>query len=317
MVALRYVDVVPGADGPAVIDMASIRIDDLGLDVAADHSAHCLFRLYSAAPVSTVGIYELLRSAMVRSFRPDSVVRRTLQHEIEDLVRTAGSKWFSLEIDRSVLRTLSIEELRASAHAWSTLGAARAMSPVVFLQMKGSWPETESVIERLRAEIETTQALIDAHRSRPVPAATPRPKVNALLDQLLARDWPNSAEVGSQLGSASTTNAAQYASQLRAQNKLFGVWSTTDRTYRHPMFQFDVAGQVLPGVPDLLAALADPEDTRGWRRVLWLYGPRDELSGPTSVEARSPADVFAEDPERVIALANADRKGLESADASW
>lgn len=313
MAALRYVDVVPSTDGSAAIDVASIAMADLGFESASDRGLHSLFRLYAAAPVSEVSIYELFRGTVLRLFRPDSVVRRTLEREYRIAVdaKHPDSQWFSFELDRSVLRSLSLEQLRASASAWSTLAAARNKTSVVFIQTKGSWAETETMIERLRAEIEATQAVIEVRKPRPTPIAAQRAKVHELLNQLMAQGWPNSAEVGAQLGSVSGKNPAQYASQLRMQNRLFGTWSAADRTYRHPTFQFDATGLVLPRLPELLEALVDDDDNRGWRRTLWLYGGSDQLEG------RSPAAAFADDPDRVIALARAERTRQESPDATW
>ncbi len=154
-----------------------------------------------------------------------------------------------------------------------------------------------------------------------------------LRESLLARDWPDSAAVGRRLGSSDASALAR-VSRERAAGTLFGVWTGRDRGgYRHPDFQFLPSGSVHPRLPELLDALArQPDltpqrDRSGWERAYWLYQPRGRLSvqalalraaSPAQLRAdparfaaidsaaRTPAEVFATDPQAVIDLARED-----------
>lgn len=125
---------------------------------------------------------------------------------------------------------------------------------------------------------------------------------------LLAMSWPTSERVGEQLGFPVEV-AAQAAATLRATGRLLGVWSSTQRTFVHPTLQFDAKGCVRPDVDSLLAALPADGDEGGWRRAFWLYGVRDALAG------QCPADVFPNDPGKVLALARAEFE--EHSQATW
>lgn len=128
---------------------------------------------------------------------------------------------------------------------------------------------------------------------------------NALRDELLARGWPTSVDVGRANGSRA--NSEQWAKGKRNTGELLGVWSESEHTYRHPDFQFDAQGHLDPRVKDLLAALANVKefkpanDQGGWQRAIWLHGTALGLAGSDGQPA-VPADLFRIDPARVIAF---------------
>lgn len=113
---------------------------------------------------------------------------------------------------------------------------------------------------------------------------------------LLDLGWPTSERVGQQLGFEVESREA--AEALRVAGRLLGVWSNSQSTYVHPDFQFDGEGRLRPEVAILLATLPIEGDAGGWRRAFWLYGVREALDG------RCPADVFPDDPSRILALAS-------------
>lgn len=129
----------------------------------------------------------------------------------------------------------------------------------------------------------------------------------AVQEELLARDWPTSAEVGRANGSQ-LDNSAQWAKNKRDAGELLGVWSPTENTWRHPNFQFLPDGHLNPRVKELLNALAlHPDfeadrDTGGWHRAFWLHGATRGLAD-TDGCPRIAAEVFLEDPDAVIAFA--------------
>ena len=129
-----------------------------------------------------------------------------------------------------------------------------------------------------------------------------------LQQEFIARGWPTSAEVGMANGSGTAANPAHWASDRRDAGALLGAWSPQERTYRHPDFQFDKEGRLKSAVKDLLAALAThadftaQADKTGWHRVFWLYGTMRDLADKDGTP-RSAAEVFATDPQAVIAFA--------------
>ena len=137
--------------------------------------------------------------------------------------------------------------------------------------------------------------------------SSPQEATAAFRDELLALGWPTSAEVG-QANDSQTADPALWAKTKRDAGELLGVWDPAKKTWRHPNFQFEANGTLRPRIHELLAALAEtPEyeqeaDPTGWRRAFWLYS---SISPPIGAGGalRMKAEVFVEDPDRVIQLA--------------
>ncbi|CAD6563128.1 hypothetical protein ACFQ3P_41890 [Paraburkholderia sabiae] len=131
----------------------------------------------------------------------------------------------------------------------------------------------------------------------------------AFRDELLARDWPDSERVAARLG-VSSQDAAAYVHRLRTERIILGVWSRPRRRYVYPDFQFDREGRPIPDVATLLTILPDRDaESGGWENAFWLYWPCRVLDGA------KPADVFAEDPKRVIDAATGEFR--QPKDAAW
>lgn len=101
---------------------------------------------------------------------------------------------------------------------------------------------------------------------------TPTQAAVAAQDELLARGWPKSAEVGRANGSQ-LDDPAQWAKNKRDAGDLLGVWSPAENTWQYPNFQFLPNGRLNPRVKELLNALelhpdfkAD-KDRGGWHRA--------------------------------------------------
>lgn len=141
----------------------------------------------------------------------------------------------------------------------------------------------------------------------------------ALRDELLTRGWPTSEEVG-RANHSHAANPARWAKTKRDRGELLGVWSATDRTYRHPSFQFYADGTLRPRTRELLLALAEiPDfapsaDPGGWRRAFWLHGSSYALAGADG-QPRAAADVFLEDPESV--LQSVREEASQDPNSSW
>lgn len=136
---------------------------------------------------------------------------------------------------------------------------------------------------------------------------SPTEAAATLRDEFLALGWPRSAEVG-HANDSYAANPALWAKTKRDAGELLGVWDPTKNAWRHPSCQFEADGTLRPRIRELLVALAQipdykPEaDSSGWRRTFWLYGSSYSLAGADGAP-RTPADVFADDPDSVIQLA--------------
>lgn len=147
----------------------------------------------------------------------------------------------------------------------------------------------------------------------------------ALQTQILKRSV--SAAEAVRRSHAKTSDVSSWASRRRHDNRLFGVWLSPARTFVHPDFQFSAEG-IHPKLPELLAVLRTRAgfgaDRGGWRRACWLYQRDRRLAdhgtaldaarpaadatvvpvlGAASEVGRTPAEVFAHEPDRVITLA--------------
>lgn len=176
---------------------------------------------------------------------------------------------------------------------------------------------------------------VDANMPRPeihaahhtqLPAASPSPRDAILLASLTAADAARRSNTHAE-------DAASWASRERKAGRIFGVWSSQERAFVHPEFQF-TGDQVHPCLFELLRVLKHKagfnpaiSDKGGWARAYWLYQPRAELSAralaATKIDLddpvtaaltlmmvsddrpRSPAEAFAQEPQAVIELAQA------------
>jgi hypothetical protein len=134
---------------------------------------------------------------------------------------------------------------------------------------------------------------------------TPVEAARAVRDELLARGWPTSDEVGRANGA--TANPGRWAKDKQDADELLGVWSARERTWRHPTFQF-TNGLLNSCVKELLAVLAlhsdllPANDRDGWRRAFWLHGVTRGLAGADG-QPRAAIEVFLSDPDAVIKYA--------------
>ncbi|WNL48376.1 hypothetical protein RKE25_22855 (plasmid) [Dyella sp. BiH032] len=184
----------------------------------------------------------------------------------------------------------------------------------------GGGDETDwaRLVERLAADAPATEA------AEAAPA--PRTEKQRFLDEHCL----TAAQVASRWN-VRAEDASSWASRKRRADELFGVWSSSDRTYMHPEFQCakgltDDHRRALFATLRTRAGWSDaPDQDQGrWKRATWLYQPNTALSKAAlaapgidmsdpvtaaltlnfvSDEPRSPAEVFGEAPEAVIALA--------------
>ncbi|OAJ52498.1 hypothetical protein A6V36_13910 [Paraburkholderia ginsengiterrae] len=128
-------------------------------------------------------------------------------------------------------------------------------------------------------------------------------------DELLEKGWPDDRRIAELAGEAPCPGVATYAVQARARGSLLGVWSAPTHCFLYPDFQFDSSGDIRKDVAELLAVLPGEDDRGGWRRTFWLYSPHALL------DDRAPAEMFMDDPMRVITVAR--EEFLSDPEAIW
>ncbi|MDP9651298.1 hypothetical protein [Paraburkholderia caledonica] len=127
-------------------------------------------------------------------------------------------------------------------------------------------------------------------------------------DELLKKGWPGDREIA-ELVKARGPEATTYAIRAQASAELLGVWCAPRHCFLYPDCQFDRSGAIRKDVAGLLAVLPSGDDRGGWRRTFWLYSPH------TLLDDRTPAEIFLDDPTRVIAVAQ--EEFLGDPDAAW
>lgn len=123
-----------------------------------------------------------------------------------------------------------------------------------------------------------------------------------MLHQMLgdSQRWRSSTEVGLLLDSAAKDHKA-VAAKARVDEKCFAAFDGA--IFHYPAFQFDEQG-IGKYVAELVRVLPrDSDQTVSTEAALWCFAPDSALGG------RTPAVVFGEDPNRVIALAQVRRHG--------
>lgn len=140
----------------------------------------------------------------------------------------------------------------------------------------------------------------------PLPASTndERDRLRASFERrdrlLQSETWLSCDEVAIRTSDGIVGNdPEQHIRKLRSEGRLFGV--RFKGKYLHPDFQFDAQGRLMPEVKDLLDVL--PTGGTNWNLAFWVFQPTGALNG------RRPADVFRQNPDRVVAVARKDFLG--------
>jgi len=315
-----------------------VAIMEIPADGDVRFGSRPLTSFVQAPDVASFDVARHASKGVLRVFRPDSDAQWLTKSEIAELEqlarklleasrrigaldqlmparkRSAGHqevRYFELFADLAVHEVHAAEVAERAQRM--VLRADQAGSSGVLFEIEQYDPSVslpalfEGFNRSFRASVVTEAKLARVVVTAPV--RTPAQASAALRDELLGLGWPTSAEVGESHGSKAG-NKGQWAKDRRDRGELFGVWSATERTFRHPTFQFDETGAIRPLVKELISALsANPEfapaaDKGGWRRAFWLYGPTLALAGANGA-ARRPADVFVTEPAAVIQAARA------------
>ncbi|MGF6414861.1 hypothetical protein [Paraburkholderia sp. MM5482-R1] len=128
-------------------------------------------------------------------------------------------------------------------------------------------------------------------------------------DELLEQGWPDARRVAELGAKAPGPESTMYAIRAQESGDLLGAWSAPRHCFLYPDFQFDRSGVIRHDVAGLLAVLPGEDDRGGWRRTFWLYSPNALL------DDRTPAEIFIDDPTRVIAVAR--EEFLGDREAAW
>ncbi|WP_137915634.1 hypothetical protein [Rudaea sp. 3F27F6] len=139
----------------------------------------------------------------------------------------------------------------------------------------------------------------------PPPISTDgRDRLRASLERrdslLHSETWLSSDEVAIRISASIAGNdQEQDIRWLRREGRLFAV--RFKGRYLHPDFQFNAQGQLMAEVKDLLDVL--PRTDANWNLAFWVFQPTRALGG------KRPADVFRQDPQRVVVVAQKDFLG--------
>lgn len=125
----------------------------------------------------------------------------------------------------------------------------------------------------------------------------------AILRELLAVEslWLDSSAVGKRLD-ANSIDPKATAAQARRAGRIFAAWD--GHHFHYPAFQFEKYGGPCTKTSELIEVLPrDRDGTVGLDAVLWVFAPDFAFDG------KSPAELFAAQPERIINEARARRDG--------
>ena len=126
----------------------------------------------------------------------------------------------------------------------------------------------------------------------------------------LADDWPTAAQVSRAMGSTAG-NASHLATKLRRAGALLGVYlPVPGGSWRFPRWQFRPDGQPVEYLKDILHVLHNDgpfldtqRRTTGWGEVEWF------ISRHVLLDDKTPAEVLATDPKRVLEAARTEFGG--------
>lgn len=222
------------------------------------------------------------------SFDPDTKIFRALPsaEEPEALDRVLV-RWFRRQPKQAVRLLVQVDATSKALKAISV--QMDTLMTSVREAMQASWIQTPAVPEAMPEQSLQSAAAPGAKRRRD-----------------FAQGWPAALEVNAMLGSIAG-NARQKPARLRKTGQLLGVWVDAENRYLYPPFQFH-RDELRPEMKTLLSILP-PDNGSGWGRAQWFYTPHTLLSGKT------PAEVFARDPNRVIEVAT--REFAEEPNAGW
>jgi hypothetical protein len=300
MSLLSYVEIAE-ADSQSVVTLGKANARELA---RGHHHEGVRLRLYvqddRVPGKSTFAVLHAIHERLTGLANPGSAIRNSL-------IRYLG------QADERLLFTIALPDftevrpVSSSAPWWLDFEREGGGTRLLLLEADGSQANIERLLDGVSYDLGESEAKVAT-----APAATVDASQQAAIDfrdRLLDLDWPDGKRVALMAGTQSATNPNQYAARLRSLSRLLGVWVAQRKTFVHPTFQFDRLGQLRSEVGELLAILPDKGDRGGWERAFWLYSPHALLEGKT------PADVFIDDPQRVIAVAKREFAG--DPDANW
>ena len=97
-------------------------------------------------------------------------------------------------------------------------------------------------------------------------------------------------------GASTSSNASQFAADLRSRGAVFGI--RFGQQWLYPSFQFDKTSRIRPEMREIVTALSP--DEQGWDRLQWFLEPHERLGG------RTPLDVWVKDPKEVLKAAQSE-----------
>lgn len=196
----------------------------------------------------------------------------------------------------------TMDALRANAEVEAPIMIVDVAMPEGAIDVSRILQEWQDALE---ADRPARAGVIERAPPQSAPAET---AARTLLEQLLADPmrFTDSSTVGRALtGNPHHNNPKMAATRARKAGEIFGVWD--GNAYRYPLFQFGADGKPLPQVNALIEVLPRDADGSGRDAALWLFAP------DAALDERTPADLFPENPQRVIDLARERRDGSDLA----
>ncbi|CAB3693597.1 hypothetical protein LMG24238_03244 [Paraburkholderia sediminicola] len=304
MSSLDFVEITSRGEIPFVA-MGHVNVQEV---VAAEPPRGARLRVFShrlpGQPSVSFSLACVFISIVRHMASPDSEVRNYLTHSDCDIARGKHLLFFRAKAGG----TERVEPMAVCN--WSDVGSlwGDSFDRALWIAVEGPHRDVLKLLDSIR-EQEQDCTPVSAEASPPAADDAHQAAID-FRNKLLAKNWPDGKRVAEIAGSGSASNPHQYATRLRSNGALLGVWVAAERTYRHPDFQFDAHGTIRPDVASLLKVLpSNGEDPNGWRRAFWLYSPHAMLDGET------PAAVFARAPQQVVEVAK--REFCEDPSAHW
>jgi len=300
MSLFSYVEITE-ADSQSVVELGTVNAKDL---VVRDRDHGARLRLYApddrVPGKSTFAVLHTMHERLTDLADPGSAIRNSL---VQYLGQTDERLLFSIALPAFT----EVKPVVSFKSWWLDFEQDGGATEFLLLEADGPQVNIEKLLDGVIHDLRIS--MLDQALE---PVETVDVAHQAAIDfrnRLLDLNWPDGKRVAQLAGAQSVTNPNQYATRLRSQRRLLGVWSAQRKTFFHPMFQFDRLGQLRPEVEKILEVLPNKDDRGGWERAFWLYSPHALLEGKT------PADVFVGDPQKVIAVAQKEFAGNQ--DANW
>jgi len=292
---------ITAADSQPVVELGTVNAKDLAMGNHRHGVRLCLYAQDDRVPgKSTFAVLHTMHERLTGLADPESAIRKSL---IQYLGHTDERLLFTIALPAFT----EVQPVLSFKSWWLDVEQEGGAAQFLLLEADGPQVNIEKLLDGVSHDLGESLPYKPLGAVATIDAA--QPAAMDFRNPLLGLDWPDGKRVAQLAGTQSATNPNRYATRLRSQRRLLGVWSAQRKTFFHPMFRFDRLGQLRPEVGKTLEILPDNDDRGGWERAFWLYSPHPLLDG------KIPAEVFVGEPQKVIAVAKKEFVGNQ--DANW